>query len=252
MSAISQHQPDFIIIGAMKSATSAIYEYLMQHPLVRRRMPKELHYFTLNYDRGSDWYLSQFVPKNSNHQDKKILIGEASPSYFPSPVAPERIYQLLPKVKIILSLRNPSDRAISHYYHQVNRVKDETRSLELAFSEQEIADLEQRPYTKTSSYIQLGKYLHQVKRWLDIFPREQVLILNYHDLESNPTIFISQIFDFLTLPQYAIDKIDRIYANQYPDVPREIKQRLDCFFAPHNQELNNFLDINLDRTPALF
>ena len=251
MSNTLEYKPDFIIIGAMKSATSAIYEYLMTHPLVARRMPKELHFFTLNYDKGFDWYAQQFKPKQHNLSATKQLIGEASPSYFPSGIAPNLIAQLLPEVKLILSLRNPRDRAISHYYHQFNRVKDETRAIESVFSVQEIADLQKRPYTNTSSYIQLGKYLPQIQRWLDVFPKEQILILNYHNLEINSQSFVDQIFNFLDLPAYSIESMDKIYANQYPRVSWEIKQRLDNYFFPYNQELNSALGINLNSAPAI-
>ena len=190
--------------------------------------------------------MSQFEFPTDNNQDQKLLIGEASPSYLPSKEVPKLIYESCPNVKIIISLRNPTDRAISHYYHQVNRVKDETRPIELAFSSQEIADLEKKPYSKTSSYIQLGKYFTQVKNWLNVFPKEQVLVLNYHTLETNPDNFIKKIFAFLELPNYLIADVKKIYDNQYPAIPLEIKQRLDEYFKPYNQEISDFLDIQLD------
>ncbi len=111
MQIIEHRKPDFIIIGAMKAATSAIYEYLMQHPSVTHRLPKELHFFTLNYDKGLDWYLSQFESSQGNNGNRDLLIGEASPSYLTSKETPKLIYQLFPDVKIIISLRNPTDRA---------------------------------------------------------------------------------------------------------------------------------------------
>ena len=115
----------------------------------------------------------------------------------------------------------------------------------------EIADLEQRPYTKTSSYIQLGKYLHQIQHWLNVFPREQILILNYDDLSSNPDAFLRQLFEFLELPNYSVDHSDKIYANQYPAVPGDIKQRLDSYFQPYNQELSQKLGINFHQISAV-
>ena len=199
MQIIERRKPDFIIIGAMKAATSAIYEYLMQHPGIAHRLPKELHFFTLNYEKGLDWYLSQFESIKESSRNQNLLVGEASPSYLTSKEVPELIYQLFPDVKIIISLRNPTDRTISHYYHQLNRVKDETRSIELAFSQQEIADLGKKPLSKTNSYIQLSRYAHQVKNWLNVFPKEQILILNYHDLEVYPDDFLQKIFYFLNL-----------------------------------------------------
>ena len=245
MQMIESRKPDFIVIGAMKAATSAIYEYLMQHPSVVYRLPKELHFFTLNYQKGLDWYLSQFESTVENEVDGDLLIGEASPSYLTSKEAPKLIYDLFPDVKIIVSLRNPADRAISHYYHQLNRVKDETRPIELAFSQQEMANIGQKPFSKTNSYIQLGKYARQVKNWLDVFPKEQILILNYHDLEANPRSFVEKIFAFLNLEEYTIENIEKIYTNQYPSVPPQIKARLEQHFQSSDRELKELIDMRL-------
>ena len=240
MQTIEHRRPDFIIIGAMKAATSAIYEYLMQHPAVIHRLPKELHFFTLNYDKGLDWYLSQFELAKGNNRD--LLIGEASPSYLSSLQAPKLIYELLPDVKIIVSLRNPTDRAISHYYHQFNRVGDETRPIEVAFSQQEIGNLDRQPHSKTSSYIQLGKYAHQIENWLKVFPKEQILILDYHDLETKPRRFVREIFEFLNLAEYPLNSLEKIYGNQYPPVPLEIRARLDRHFADSDRKLQALIN----------
>ena len=212
MSTTECRKPDFIIIGAMKAATSAIYEYLMQHPSVVYRLPKELHFFTLNYDQGLDWYLAQFQSFPDQHLGQNLLIGEASPSYLTSKEAPRLIKAILPEVKIIVSLRNPTERAISHYYHQLNRVRDETRPIELAFSQKEIDNLAQPPHSKTSSYIHLSRYAHQIQNWLAVFPRNQILMLNYHDLEVKPHGFIQEIFSFLNLEEYTIDNIKKYTA----------------------------------------
>lgn len=247
MQRIQQHKPDFIIIGAMKAATSAIYEYLMQHPSVTYRLPKELHFFTLNYDKGLDWYLSQFQSIKEDNKSSNLLIGEASPSYLTSKEAPALIYKLFPDVKIIISLRNPTDRAISHYYHQLNRVKDEARPIELAFSDREIENSAKKPYSPTSSYLELGKYATQIKNWIDVFPSEQMLILNYHDLEVEPINFVKKLFAFLALEDYQINNIKKIYGNQYPTVPPAIIERLDRYFKPYNQELQKIIDLQFTR-----
>lgn len=242
---VENHGPDFIIIGAMKSATSAIYQYLMQHPQVKRRLPKELHFFTLQYNKGLDWYLSQFIYDKEDTIRQKLLIGEASPSYLPSQKAPARIYKFFPNVKLIISLRNPTDRAISHYYHQRNRVKDESRPIELAFSSQEIADLAKKPYSKTKRYLEQGKYAIQIKNWFDVFPSNQILILDYQNLEKKPDKCIKRIFDFLDIQDYLISNKKKIYSNIYPETPLAIKERLDDFFLPYNKQLENLLDTKL-------
>ena len=246
MQIIDCPKPDFIIIGAMKAATSAIYEYLMQHPGVAHRLPKELHFFTLNYEKGLDWYLSQFESGEESSRGRDLLIGEASPSYLTSKEAPKLIYRFFPDVKIIISLRNPTDRAISHYYHQLNRVKDETRSIESAFSPQEIAKVGIKPFSQTNSYIQLSRYAHQVENWLDVFDKEQILILNYHDLAINSGDFMQQIFAFLNLEPYPISNFEKIYSNQYPTVPLEIKARLAKYFEPSDRELEDLTGMRLN------
>ena len=243
---VENHGPDFIVIGAMKAATSAIYEYLMQHPQVKRRLPKELHFFTLKYEKGLDWYLSQFTCDKEDGIGQKLLIGEASPSYLPSQKAPGRIYKFFPNVKLIISLRNPTDRAISHYYHQRNRVKDENRPIELAFSPQEISDLAKKPYSKTNSYLQHGKYASQIKNWFDVFPRNQILLLDYQNLEKKPDDFIKKIFNFLDIQDYLISDKKKIYSNVYPETPLVIKKSLDDFFKPYNKQLENLLDTKLE------
>ena len=172
---------------------------------------------------------------------QRLLIGEASPSYLSSAQAPSLISELLPNVKIIISLRNPTDRAISHYYHQFNRVKDETRPIETVFSVQEIANIKTNPSSKTSSYLQLGKYADQIKNWLDFFSRDQMLILNHQELEKDADKFMKRIVDFLNLEDYTFDITEKIYSNRYPIIPVDLKRRLDEFFEPYNAELENLL-----------
>jgi Sulfotransferase domain len=237
--------PDFLIVGAMKAATSAIYDYLGSHPRVIRRYPKELHFFTLHFEQGLEWYLSQFSPVRQNKQGQPLLTGEASPTYLVDPNAPGGIHKLFPKVKVIASLRNPTDRAISHYYHQVKRVKNETRSIEEAFSEKELEKITTHRASATKHYIQNGLYAQHLQNWFNVFPREQMLLLNYHALETHPDEFVKQIFMFLELQDFLPTNIEKIYANQYSQPPLEVKQRLDDFFKLHNQELEKLLDVEL-------
>ena len=237
--------PDFIIIGSMKAATSAIYHYLSEHPRVISRYPKELHFFALNFNKGLDWYLAQFAVKRKNAQGEKLLTGEATPSYLAIKNAPRRIFNFFPQVKIIVSLRNPTDRAISHYYHEMIRNKQESRDILEAFSADELENLDKKPRSPTYNYLHGGKYILYLQRWLKIFPREQILILNYHELEQNPDGFIEKLFTFLNLEDYLVGDIEKIYVNEYPEAPISVKQRLDRYFKPYNEELENLLAIRL-------
>ena len=249
--------PDFIAIGAMKGATSAIYDYVCRHPRVMKRKPKEIHFFSKShvYDRGWNWYLSQFAMKQNVSADRETLIGEASPSYISDFDAPRKIIEAFPQVKIIASLRNPTDRAISHYYHQVKRVQDETRSIKEAFSELELAKsikamklygndelaLRREGNWATTRYLCNGLYAPMLQNWLNIFPPEQILILDYHQLETDPNQFIKKLFTFLDLQDELITDVRKVYANQYSNAPKEVVNRLTEYFYPYNRQLKELL-----------
>jgi Sulfotransferase domain len=249
--------PDFIIIGAMKAATTAIYDYLQQHPYVIPRLPKELHFFSQPkyYAKGWSWYLSNFNAKVKPDYEQKFILGEASPSYLLDSEVSSRIKAFYPQVKLIVSLRNPTDRAISHYYHQVKRQKDELRSIDEAFSKNAIEQcieaatefgnnlkkLRQQKSWETFRYLFFGQYSSQLEQWFQFFPRDQILILNQGDLEINPEQFIQMLFHFLDLPPHEI-LVEKVYANTYPDIQPELRSRLNEYFKPFNQQLEKLLN----------
>src|SRR5436309_16134274 len=107
--------PDFIVIGAQKSGTGSLYAYLNGHPDVAGARVKEVHYFDLHYHRGVDWYLDQFPDEAAA---RPRCTGEASPYYLFHPHAPRRAFDLVPDARLIALLRDPVDRAISHYHHE--------------------------------------------------------------------------------------------------------------------------------------
>ena len=253
--------PDFIIIGAMKSATSAIYDYLCRHSRVIDRLPKETHFLSKEYayQQGWNWYLSQFAIKQNIVGDRHILVGEASPSYMYSLDAAARIKTAFLNLKIIISLRNPVDRAISHYYHQVNRVKDEPRNIQDAFSAAEITksiaaiesfgydwiSLRRQDGWMTARYLYNGLYARHLKHWLKVFPPEQLLVLDYHQLETNPNLFLNRLFSFLDLQDEIPANVEKVYTNNYPDAPPEVRERLNNYFEIYNKELRAMPEIKL-------
>ena len=114
--------PDFVIIGAMKSGTTSLYRFIVKHPAIVPAAKKEVHYFSIWYKFGELWYRSHFPTNLSRRRfykktNQKLLSGEASPVYLFYPVVPGRMKELLPDVKLIVILRNPVDRAYSHYHH---------------------------------------------------------------------------------------------------------------------------------------
>ena len=106
--------PDFLVIGAQKAGTTALYAYLRWHPSIAGPFWKEVSFFDRHWARGEAWYRGQFPLRSSGK-----LVGEASPSYVFHPLAPERVFSLVPDVKLVVLLREPGDRAYSQYQHAV-------------------------------------------------------------------------------------------------------------------------------------
>ena len=124
--------PDFVIIGAQKSGTTSLDEFVYQHPAILPAAKGVHCYFALHYKKGEDWYRLRFPIRAS----QKFLSGEGSPIYLFYPWVPGRMKKLLPDVKLIVILRNPVDRAYSHYHH-TKRKKRETLSFEEATNSEE-------------------------------------------------------------------------------------------------------------------
>ncbi len=127
----SSGAPAFVIVGAQRGGTTSLYRYLAAHPGVLPASRKELHYFTNRHDRGPDWYRSQFPPTPPG-----TITGESTPYYLFHPHAPRRLHAFAPDVKLIVLLRNPVDRAYSHYQLQVRR-RHETLPFEEAIAREE-------------------------------------------------------------------------------------------------------------------
>ena len=240
--------PDFLIIGAQKCGTTSLYHYLVQHPQIVPALQKEVHFFDLNFDKGLEWYQAQFQPLNSQNN---LITGEASPYYIFHPLVPERVYQLFPKVKLIALLRNPVDRAISHYYHEV-RLGYETMGLEDAIAsepirlkgeiEKIIADGNYYSFNhRHFTYLSRGIYIDQLQTWMKYFPKEQFLIIPSDDLFINPDRTLTKVFEFLGLPAYQLTHYTKYNSGEYPPISQEIYQQLQAYFKPHNQKLETLL-----------
>lgn len=163
--------PDFLIIGCMKCGTSSLFDYLRKNPKIYDDHPKELYFFDIEYSKGLRWYCSHF-------RRHKVNL-EAATHYINSSAAARRIYKLLPNIKLILMLRNPADRTISHYYHNVR--KGEWRE-PLPLVEALEAEGERTKNTDywnklIYGYKENSKHLKKLRPWLEYFSLEQILII---------------------------------------------------------------------------
>lgn len=199
-----RQMPSFLIIGAQKCGTTFLYDSITKHPEVEESWFKEPKYFSTKYDKMNIYQYKAFF----NLSNKKIS-GDASANYLFHPLAPKRMKALLPDAKIIILLRNPIDRAYSHYHQTARRGKEELTFEEAIKKENErISDITKEIMVGNNrnakkwlyySYISRGKYAKQIKNWLRYFSKNQILIINSKDFFIKPEEIYSQVIKFIGL-----------------------------------------------------
>lgn len=237
--------PDFIIIGSPRCGTTSLYKYITSHPQILPAANKEICFFSEHFNKGLAWYQAHFPPQIDAHH---FLTGEATPTYLTHPLAAERLHGCLPKVKLIVILRNPGDRAFSHYQMLVRR-GTESRSFESAI-EAELkllgdatdASLADRNHWKDCNYIYKSLYFYSLKQWMKLFPKQQFLIVQSEDFYANPAATLSQVFEFLDLPDFPLGNYQKYNAADYQPADDAVIQRLREYFQPHNRKLAEYLN----------
>lgn len=243
--------PDFLIIGAQKGGTTSIYRYLSMHPQVRFGRVKEADYFS-NYSFGGErWYRAQFPVRAPW---RHWMIGDASPYYLFHPHAADRAAELLPGAKLVAVLRNPVDRAYSHYQHVVSR-GHEALDFEAALEREALAvpvesqrmldDPAYRSLThERHSYVSRGEYARQLERWLRRFPRENLFVLQSEQMFEAPNAVMARVYEFLGLDAIRIDDPGQFKRGDYDTgMPASTRARLAAHFRPHNQRLESLLSM---------
>ena len=260
--------PSWIVVGAQRSGTSSLYEYLVSHPLVLRAAREEIHYFDNNYHRGIKWYGGHFATRISarfvaRDEDCEAMTGEATPYYMAHPLALQRIAKNLPRVKVLVILRNPVDRAYSHFHHERNLGREPLQSFEDALDhepqrlEGEVARIlaENSSYYSYAhqnfSYITRGYYAEQVARIFDLFPRHNVLVTSSERLSKEPAVVYAEILEFLGLPKYRLRRFPRYSALSYPPMRPDLRTRLQTIFAAENDRLFKLVKVNFGWNEAM-
>jgi hypothetical protein len=252
--------PDFIIIGAQRGGTTSLYNYLTDHPGVGGAFSKEVHFFDKSYQKGLMWYRAQFPSVLQKYyvehaRGQEFITGEASPYYLFHPRVPQRVFAVMPAVKLIVLLRNPVNRAYSQYYHEVD-CGYETLSFEEAIeSEAARTRVDTARIARDErfvsfshqhhSYLARGLYVDQLKAWMDVFPREQFLILKSEDFYADPHHAMQQTLAFLGLGEETVSAKERSYKKfndtKSPQMDLAMRKRLLKYFEPHNARLYEFL-----------
>jgi hypothetical protein len=243
--------PDFLIIGAQKCGTTYLYDELVKHPNVAGARTKEIHFFDARYSYGAAWYRTFFPRHKPGHSQPPILTGEASPSYLFYPHTARRVSELVPHIKVIALLRNPVDRAYSHYNHEV-RLGFETLPFEDALEkegerllgEREKAAADETYYGHNLihyAYTARGAYVDQLEVWRQFLPKEQMLVIRSEDFYKQPAKTIHEVEAFLGLPDHHPEQQGKPKVFPYPKMSAKTRQKLLDHFKPHNQRLNEYL-----------
>jgi hypothetical protein len=248
--------PDFVIIGAQKAGTSSLYHYLTAHPDVAPAARKEVHYFDWAYKRGTNWYRSNFPLSIYQtgfqaFKGRRLVVGEASPYYLFHPHVPGRLKALLPDAKLIVLLRDPVERTLSAYQHQVRKGREPLSLVEALDREGERIDAEttrllaEPMYNSEAhrnySYLARGHYAEQLSAWFSVFPRERFLVLHSQDFFDDTTRVFLQVQEFLGLACWHPAEYRRFNAAEYEALDPAVRQRLVDYFAPHNARLYDLL-----------
>jgi sulfotransferase family protein len=180
---------DFLVIGAAKSGTTALFYYLRDHPNIYLPPEKEVSFFS-----NEDWLTKgwdAFVHEFFRHAPRNALWGKVTPHYMAYPHVPERLFNMMPQVKLIALLRNPVDRAFSHYRMAI-RTGAESRDFSEVVSEQ-LAQL------SSVNFLTLGEYGRILRSFFRLFPARQLRIFFTDDLEASPDSLVNSILTYLGL-----------------------------------------------------
>lgn len=247
------------MVGGQKCGTTTLHRYLSAHPRIRPAPSKEVHYFDLNFSEGLDWYRDHFpfgVPGWLSWGRLEYLTGEATPYYIFHPLVPERVALELPEVKLIALLRDPVDRAYSHFIGE-KRKNNEPLTFEEAIGAEagrlrgEKERLRSEPSYMSHehrwhSYLARGRYAEQLRRWRSCFPDEGMLIVQSEEMFRRPKATMAEIFSFLgrSMP----GGFEPAHANRrdYSPMNPETRARLERYFEPHNQELYDLIGTEFD------
>lgn len=187
--------PSFIVIGAVKAATTWIQMRLQENP--RIFLPDcEPHFFSAGFERGEEHYRTFFETRPSSVE----IVGEKSADYLAHPLAAQRVAKMLPDVRLVLQLRNPVERAYSDY-------KMFYRRGTISGPPEEYLS---RPDSSVPRFLEDGLYARHLRRWLDLFPRENILVYLYEDVDRRPEEIVHSVSRHIGVePVYAPERVSQ-------------------------------------------
>ncbi|WP_374469829.1 sulfotransferase domain-containing protein [Phenylobacterium sp.] len=215
-------QVDFIIAGVQKGGTTALFDYLRDEPGVALPRVKEVHFFD---DEGQDWSRPDYAAYHANWEappDGRPR-GEATPIYVYWPNSLERIRAYNPAMKLILLLRDPVQRAWSHWRMEYARgAETEPFAWCIREGRRRLLDAEPWGHHREFSYVERGFYGEQVERLFELFPRDQALILKAEDLRGDPGPALAQVRAFVGAPPGPAPAAREVHVGREMDYPSRL------------------------------
>jgi hypothetical protein len=250
-------RPNFLIIGTMRGGTTSLYRSLTQHSQVMGAvLDKEVHYFDLNATRGIDWYTARFplrvtVRARAQLSHGPVLVGEATPYYMFHPGVAAHAASVLPGLRAIAILRDPVDRAWSHYRLEVDLGNERMPFMDALDAESErlsneaarlVADPAAVSFPHQHySYVARGHYPEQVRRWQTALGEDHVLVLTSEELFARPGQAFERVLDFLGLPPGPLRRWRVRNAATSRPLAAAHRQRLRAEYQPDRHELRALL-----------
>ena len=260
--------PDFVVIGTMRSGTTSMWRYLREHPDVYMA-PKELQYFTEHFDMVTDWYRARFADARIGES-----CGEATADYMAREPAMIRLSETIPEARLIALLRNPVDRAWSHYWLLRARGR-ETRPFEAVIDTEMKVLATEGAGVDRFLYLLHGLYDVHLRAVLDLFPRDQLHVVVFETMVAEPLAVYASVCEFLGVDPTFVPRslgrpvnrfvgfrslrvreaskrlpnpVGRLVARlntrldaEYPALDLETRKTLFRFYAPHVERVEEIL-----------
>ncbi|MFI7599241.1 sulfotransferase domain-containing protein [Actinoplanes sp. NPDC049681] len=257
--------PDFLVIGTKRGGTTSLWRYLIQHPLVPRLFPawntKTSHYFEENWSRGEAWYRSHFPTRRQRAALERkhggpSKVGEAAPLYMFHPLVAGRVADLMPQARMIVLLRDPVERAYSHWKERRGEGVEPLGFAEaLAAEESRTAGERERLLAEPGyfseaydwyTYRARGRYLEHLEPWLDRFDRSQLLFVASETLYRQPAETYARILRFIGLPAYELPAYDVFNDRPSKGMEADVRAELTAYYKPFNAALADRLGMTFD------
>jgi len=248
--------PDFLILSAGRCGSTSLFASLCEHPRVLPPSHKEPHFFDRNHAQGLDFYRRLF-PLEAHRRARArrvggpVLSGEATTYYLLHPAVPERAHAVIPEARLVVILRDPVDRAHSHYHLSLSRGREKLTFEEALDAEPErLAGAEERllaspsadePSHRFHSYVARGMYLEQLLRWERPYGAGRILFLRSEDFFADPVGSLRRVTDFLHLEPHPGPLPPAKNVASYDTMKPETRRRLQEIFAEPNRRLEEHL-----------